>query len=91
MINVFISILAVIILLAGIVSMVTPIPGGILLIASGVSMLICSNSKAQECMRYARTKSSRFNKIVFWMENKVGVRISFIGTALAKTRPQVES
>jgi uncharacterized protein YqgC (DUF456 family) len=91
MMNILMSILAVIILLAGIVSMITPIPGGTLLIAGGFSLLICSSSKAQACVRYVRTKNSRFNKIIFWMEDKVGVRINFIGTALAKTRPQIES
>lgn len=87
MINILISIAAFIVLLLGIVSMVTPIPGGTLLIAGSVSVLICTNSKAQQCVRYARTKSSRFNKAIFWLESKVGVKIKFIGTALGKTRP----
>lgn len=71
--------------------MVTPIPGGTLFIAVGISMLICSSPMAQAYVRYLRTKNNRMNKIVFWLENKVGVRINFIGTALWKTRPVVET
>ena len=91
MINLLISIAAVFIVLLGAVSMVTPIPGGPLFIAVGISMLICSSPMAQAYVRYLRTKNNRMNKIVFWLENKVGVRINFIGTALWKTRPVVET
>ena len=91
MINLLISIAAVFIVLLGAVSMVTPIPGGTLFIAVGISMLICSSPMAQAYVRYLRTKNNRMNKIVFWLENKVGVRINFIGTALWKTRPVVET
>lgn len=87
MINILISVVAFIALLIGIISMVTPIPGGTLLIAGSVSVLICSNSKVQQFVRYMRSKSRRFNKVIFWLENKVGVKIKFIGTALRKTRP----
>ena len=88
MINLLISILAFIVLLIGIVSMMTPFPGGILLVAGSISVLICSNSKVQQCIRHARTKYHRFNRFMFWLENKVGIKIKFIGTALQKTHPK---
>jgi hypothetical protein len=50
MISLFISIVAMIILIVGAISMLTPIPGGTLLIALGFSMLICSSPKAQACV-----------------------------------------
>lgn len=90
MINALLSVVAFFLLIIGLISMVTPIPGGTFLIAVSISILICSNAKAQACMRYVRTKSSRFNKIIFWLENKVGVRVKFIGSALANTRPLTE-
>ena len=91
MINILITICALIMLTIGTLSMVTPIPGGTLLIAVSLSLLICSNKKAQSCMRYVRTKNDRFNKAIFWMENKVGVKVDFIGQALKQTRPIDES
>ena len=91
MLSLLTSVVAVFILLLGAVSMVSPIPGGTLFIAVGFSMLICSSPKAQACVRYVRTKSKKVNKIIFLLENKVGVRINFIGTALAKTQPVVDT
>ena len=70
--------------------MVTPIPGGTFMIAMSISALICSSTKAQTYMRALRTKFTRFNKFIFWLENKVGVRIKFIGIALGNTRPEDE-
>lgn len=89
MINALLSALAFLLLIIGLMSMVTPIPGGTFLIAISISLLICSNAKVQTCMRYARTKSNRFNKVIFWLENKVGIKVKFIGAALENTRPLI--
>jgi len=90
MINLLVTLVSLLILLIGIVSMVTPIPGGTFMIAISVSTLICSNTRAQRIMRQLRTKYSAFNRMVFWLEKKVGGRVKFIGIALEKTRPQTE-
>jgi len=91
MTNILLTIVAVILLLVGVISMITPFPGSVLIIAMSMSLLVCSNSKAQSCVRYVRTKNNRFDKGVFWMEEKVGTKIDFIGRALKNTRPIKES
>lgn len=88
--NIILSILAAIVLVAGIISLVTPVPGGTLFIAIGLTALICTNHKAQLCIRYFRGKVQTFNKIMRWIEDKIGKRINFIGDALARTRPEFQ-
>jgi len=90
MINLLVTFTSLVILLIGVLSMVTPIPGGIFMIAISISTLICSNARAQRIMKQLRTRYSRFNKMVFWLEKKVGGRVKFIGIALGKTHPQTE-
>ena len=90
MINFFVSFISLVVLVIGIVSMVTPIPGGTFMIAISISTLICSNARAQRIMQQLRTKYNAFNKVIFWLEKKVGGRVKFIGIALEKTRPQTE-
>ena len=82
-----ISIFAVILILFGLVSMVTPIPGGTILMAGGLTMLICSSPTAQFCIMWIRAKVNWVNKMVFWLEKSIGPRIKVIGTALGKTHP----
>jgi len=84
------SFVAFVLLFFGLISMVTPIPGGTFLIAISISILICSNAKAQAYMRLLRTKYDRFNRFIFWLELKVGSRVTFIGVALKKTHPVIE-
>jgi len=90
MINLLVTLASLVVLLIGLISMVTPIPGGTFMIAISISTLICSNARAQRIMRQLRTRYSAFNRIVFWLERKVGTRVKFIGIALGKTRPQTE-
>jgi len=87
MINVIISIFASLVLLIGLVSMVTPIPGGTVLIAGSLTALICSSPLARRCLQVMRSKINWFNKSIFWIEAKVGDRIGIVGRALRKTRP----
>jgi len=82
-----ISIFAVIIILFGLVSMLTPIPGGAILIAGGLTMLICSSPTAQFCIMWIRAKVNWINKMVFWLEKSIGPRIKVVGEALGKTHP----
>jgi hypothetical protein len=87
--NLLMSILASGAILLGMVSMVTPIPGGVIFIAGGLTVLICYNSTARICLRWIRTRAGWVNKAVFWLENKVGKRVSVIGAALKQTRPLI--
>ncbi len=85
--NFMISFLAMLSILFGMVSMVTPIPGGTVLIAGGLTALICSSPTARYCLMWVRSRVSWFNKLIFWLEEKVGSRIKVIGVALSKTHP----
>jgi len=85
--NLIISFLAMLSILFGMVSMVTPIPGGTILIAGGLTALICSSPSARYCLMWVRSRVNWFNKLIFWLEKEVGSRIKIIGVALGKTHP----
>ena len=87
MMNLIISFFAMLSIFLGIVSMVTPIPGGTVLIAGGLTALICSSPSARYCLMWLRSKMSWFNKLFCWLENKVGSKLGVVGSALSKTRP----
>lgn len=72
-------------LLLGLISMVTPIPGGTLLITFGAGMIICSSATAANYVRVCRVKFSRFNKGMTWLEDKMGEKLS---APLRRTRPE---
>lgn len=86
MFNIIITFIGSILLLFGIVSMVTPIPGGTIMIATSLTMLICSSPTVRKCIRYTRTNVNWFDKFFSFLESKIGTKIKFIGEALAKTR-----
>lgn len=90
MINLILSIVSFILLLAGLISMVTPIPGGTLLIAFSLATLVCSSPLAQRCLRAFRARFGWLNKTIYWVENKVGTKVQFISSALKATRPENE-
>lgn len=89
--NIVISLLSIVSITLGFVSMVTPIPGGTILIAGGLTALICSSPSARYCLMWIRTRVDWFNKVIFWLENKVGTRVKVVGGALAKTRPHEDT
>ena len=91
MINLIISFVSVIVIFFGLISMVTPIPGGTILIASGLTALICSSPTARRGLMRIRANVEWFNKLFFWLEKKEGGKVKFIGVALSKTRPQVNN
>lgn len=68
--------LAIIMLLAGLISMVTPLPGGTLLIAGGCALLICTSKRAARWIKVIRANKVWVNKPMTWMENKMGARLS---------------
>jgi len=71
-------------LLLGLVSMVTPIPGGVLLITIGGGMVICNSERAENYMRIKRQNFTRLDSAMNWMEKKMGNRLS---GPLRRTRP----
>jgi len=77
-----------ILLLLGLVSMVTPIPGGTLFIVVGGGMIICSSEKAEKYIRGKRLKHAGLNERMIWIEDKMGQRIS---APLRRTRPEKEA
>ena len=85
--NLFLTIVALIALIVGIISMLTPLPGGTMLIALSLTSLTCTSPRARAIIRYTREKSILSNKIFLFLEDKVGNRISFIGDALKLTQP----
>lgn len=90
MLNIIISVIASALFLLGLVSMVTPIPGGTIMIATSLTALICTSPRARSCLRFMRTRFVWLNKSFYWLEDKVGQRIGFIGNALIMTRPSID-
>jgi len=84
-VRIFILVTGSILLFLGVLSMVTPIPGGTLFIAIGAGMVICSSSTAARYIQSCRTKFNRFNTAVTWLENKIGDNLS---EPLRRTRPE---
>lgn len=77
-----------ILLVVGLISMVTPIPGGTLAITLGVGMIICASERAAAFIKKGREKYLRLNQVMTWMENKMGLRLS---SPLRRTRPAQQS
>lgn len=73
-----------ILLVLGILSLATPIPGGILVLALGAGMVICTSETAAGKLREFRTTHPRANRTIVWMESKMGERL---GAPLRGTRP----
>ena len=65
----------------------TPIPGGTLAMTVGVGLIICASERATGFIRKSREKFLRLNKVMTWMENKMGLRLS---GPLRRTRPAVK-
>jgi hypothetical protein len=81
------TIIASFTLLIGLISMLTPIPGGIFIVAFSLTSLTCTSPRARSIILYMREKNNFINKIFFILEDKVGSRITIIGDALKQTQP----
>ena len=75
----------IVLLVIGLISMPTPIPGGTFLITVSAGMIICSSDTAARYIQSFRAKFNRFDRAVFWLENKMGERLS---EPLRRTRPE---
>ena len=89
--NLIITILAIPVFLMGLVSMVTPIPGGAIMIAFSLTALICTNPWTRRCLQILRTRFKYLDKSILWIENKIGDRIAIVGNALRQTRPNADT
>ena len=85
--NLFLTFSASFVLLLALISMLTPIPGGIFLIAISITSLTCTSPRARTIIQYIREKNNFMNQMFFLLEDKVGSRITIIGDALKLTRP----
>jgi hypothetical protein len=89
--NLIITILAIPVFLMGLVSMVTPVPGGTVMIAFSLTALICTSPRARRCLQIFRTRFNVLNKSILWVENKIEDRITIVGDALRQTRPHADT
>jgi len=85
--RIIILITGTLLLIFGLISMVTPIPGGTFLITVGAGMIICSSETAARYLQACRSKYNRFDSAITWLENKIGERLS---GPLRRTRPNVD-
>ena len=65
----------------------TPLPGGTIALATGLSILVCSSLPFALFVQGCRRRFSFFNKALEWIENKLGER--FAG-GLMVTRPDAD-
>jgi len=82
--------MASIVLIIAMISMLTPIPGGTLMIALSLTSLTCTSPRARSFIRYVRERVVFINKMFFVLEEKVGTRITVIGDALKQTQSGCE-
>ena len=65
----------------------TPFPGGTLGLAAGLSILVCVSLPFALFLQGARRRFSRFNKLLMWVENRIGKRFA---RGLMYTRPDAD-
>ena len=82
--KVILSGLAILLLVLGLFSMISPIPGGPSFIAADCALLICTSERAARSIQAARTSKSWINKPMAWVEEKIGERLS---GPMRRTRP----
>ena len=81
----------VILTLLGVITLFTPIPIGIILIACGLSLVICFSARAKEALRKLRTNNRRIHDYLLLLEEKVEVRLRKLHVELIKTRPHSDN
>lgn len=68
----------------GLVALMLPIPGAFLVLVMGITMLIATSEKSRKYIRALRTRFTRFNRSMEWLEDRTGERV---GTILRQTQP----
>lgn len=82
-----VSALATFGLLIGLLSMATPFPGGTVLIAICISILIFTSSLARAAVLGLRANLRWVDKALLWVADAVGHRFRFIRIGLHRTNP----
>ena len=85
--RVFLQVLAYIILFFGLISMLTPLPGGTLFIATGFTILVCTSERAERWIKKTRSEKPWFNRPIMWVEDKAGEKLS---GPMRRTRPDFD-
>ena len=65
----------------------TPLPGGTLTMAAGMSILVCSSLPFALFLQGCRRRFGFFNRLLEWVENKLGKRWA---QGLMYTRPDAD-
>lgn len=68
-----------------ILSFFIPIPTGLLRVAIGLSILVCSSLPFALLMQTVRKKFEWFNNLITWIENKLGEKMT---RGIRFTRPE---
>lgn len=71
-------------LVLGMISLVTPLPGSSLFIATGGGLMVRASKTVERFIRNCRIRLPRFNRGITWVEDRMGERIS---AGLRRTRP----
>lgn len=75
-------------LVLGAISMFTSIPGGVVLLALGTAMLICSSTRFAHWIQKRRSNNPWLDRGMHWLEERTGTRVS---GALSRTRPSEDT
>jgi len=68
-----------------ILSFFVPIPTGMLRVAMGLSILVCSSLPFALVVQSFRKRFEGFNKLITWIENKLGEKVT---RGIRFTRPE---
>lgn len=77
--------LAVVCLVVGLITVWTPIPSGVPLIAVGIFLLLTVSPRAKRILRGLRTRYGRLDRAVEWVEVRAHRSMA---TTLKRTRPR---
>jgi len=83
--------IGLLLMLLGAITLFTPMPIGVILFASGLSILVCVSQRAQALLRNLRGKSQRINKALIVIEAKIETKLVRLHIELMKTRPPTEN
>ncbi len=77
-------VVSIILIVAGFLFWLTPVPGGLPSMALGIALLIYSSDRAARIITAWRNSHDRFNRAFTWIENSAPSRL---GDTLRRTRP----
>lgn len=87
MIKFLLTALGILLMLIGMLAFISPLPFGIVIMALGLSVLVCVEPHARRLLQRLRTRSESLNRHLHWCENKLEDRLTVLHTALLETRP----